>query len=154
MCCLLRNQVHDDNLHNNMEKNKNQKQININKEVEGIQTTVIDDNKEIKSIKRKNSSKNKDTLIQIDEFEKLQYWFSEVVKHTISDYEDYGKNKKELCEHVFKFINLNQTIKYYKLYNNKYNNINSENVKKFCNEYKDSDLLYDIRICENIYRFH
>ena len=153
MCCLLRNQVHDDNLHNNMEKNKNKIQIDINKQV-GIQTTVIENNIEKQSIKRRNSSQDKDTLIQIDEFEKLQYWFSEVVKHTIPDYEDYGKNKKELCEHIFKFTDLNKTIKGYKLYNDKYNNINSENIKKFCIECKDSELLHYIRIYENIYKFH
>jgi len=145
--CLLGNQVHEDNLCN-MEKHKNQIQV------EGIQTTVIDDSKEIKSIKRKNSSKNKDTLLQIDEFEKIQYWFSEVVKHAISHYEDYGKNKKELCEHIFKIIDLNKTINYYKIYNNKYNNINSENIKKFCKDDNNHDLIQDIRISENIYRFH
>jgi hypothetical protein len=136
-----------------MEKNKIHKQININKEEE-IQTNVIEYNIEKQSVKRRNSSKNKDTLIQIYEFEKLQYWFSEVVKHTVSHYEDYGKNKNELCEHIFKFVDLNKTIKYYKIYNDKYNNINYENIKKFCNDYKDSELIHGIRTSENIYRFH
>jgi len=149
LCCLLGNQVHEDNLHNNnIEKNK-KIQVDINNQVEGIQTTIIDNSKEKKSIKRRNSSKNKDTLIQVDEFEKLKYWFSEVIKHTVSHSENYSKNK-ELCEYIFKFVDLNKSIKYYKIYNNKYNNINSENIINFCKEYENSDFIYDIKLSENL----
>ena len=154
---------------NNIEKNKNDKSKqsnNLNKlniiaqQVEGIQTTVVLNEENLskknnnKIVNTRRNSKNQDTLIDIGEFEKCQYWFYEVIKHSINDYEGYGNSKKQLNEHVFKFIDLNKTLKYYKKYNKKYNNFDQENIKKFCQDSSNSDFIQDIRISENIYRFH
>lgn len=157
LCCLLGNKVHDDNLRN-VEKNKNKIQIDIKKQSEGIQINLT---KRISSRIRDepvntydmNLSKNKETLIQINDFEKIKCWFSEVVKHTMYHYEDY-KNKKELCDYIFKTIDLNTIIHYYKKYNNKYNNINSEDIIIFCKDNSNIDFINDIKVSENIYIFH
>ena len=167
LCCMTSS---GNVIDNNIEKNKNDKSKqsnNLNKlniieqQVEGIQTTVLNEEKIIKIspvnnkiVNTRRNSKNQDTLIDIGEFEKCQYWFYEVIKNSVINYEGYGNSKKQLNEHVFKFIDLNKTLKYYKKYNNKYNNFDQENIKKFCQDSSNNDFIQDIRISENIYRFH
>lgn len=165
LCCMTSS---GNVMDNNIEKDKNikTKKNIIEQQVEGIQTEVLKDEnlKKIKIIDLKynkegivnprRNSKNQDTLIDIGEFEKCQYWFYEVIKHSINDYEGYGKNKKELNDHIFKFVDLNKTLKYYNKYNKKYNNFDQENIKKFCQDSSNNDFLQDIKISENIYRFH
>ena len=161
LCCMTSTRnVMDNNIDNN--KNIKTKKNFIEQQVEGIQTTVLNEEKIIKisPVNNKNvinprrNSKNQDTLIDIGEFEKCQYWFYEVIKNSVINYEGYGNSKKQLNEHVFKFVDLNKTLKYYKKYNNKYNNFDQENIKKFCQDSSNNDFIQDIRISENIYRFH
>ena len=161
LCCLTSSKNVIDN---NIEKNTNDKirqknQLNnIAQQVEGIQTEVLKD----KTLKKNNNntinlrrnSKNQDTLIDISEFEKCQYWFYEVIKNSVINYEGYGKNKKELHDHIFKIVDLNKTLKYYSKYNKKYNNFDQYNIKIFCEDTSNLEFIQDIRISENIYRFH
>jgi hypothetical protein len=143
---------------NNIENNKNI----IEQQVEGIQTTVLNEEKIIKIspfnnknvINPRRNSKNQDTLIDIGEFEKCQYWFYEVIKNSVINYEGYGKSKKELHDHIFKIVDLNKTLNYYNKYNKKYNNFDQYNIKKFCEDTSNLEFIQDIRISENIYRFH
>ena len=120
----------------------------INYQVDNIQTTVIDNTKE------PGNSKIYQTLNVIDEFDKCKYWFYEILKYTVNDFEGYGENKKVLCEETFKFIDINTTLKYYRRYNKQYNNYNSVNLIKFINSTDNKDFIQDIKISENIYRFN
>ena len=161
LCCLTSSKNVIDN---NIEKNTNgqiqqKNQLNnIAQQVEGIQTEVLKD----KTLKKNNNntinlrrnSKNQDTLIDIGEFEKCQYWFYEVIKNSVINYGGYGKNKKELYDHIFKIVDLNKTLKYYNKYNKKYNNFDQYNIKIFCEDVSNLEFIQDIRISENIYRFH
>jgi|UniRef100_A0A6C0I6J7 hypothetical protein len=122
---------------------------NINYQVDNIQTTVVDNSKD-----PKRNSKTYRTLNVIDEFEKCKYWFFEIVKYTVNDFEGYGENKKELCEETFKFIDINTTLKYYRRYNKQFNDYNSANLIKFINNTDNEDFIQDIKISENIYRFN
>jgi hypothetical protein len=161
LCCLTSNKNVIDN---NIEKNTNDKSKQSNKlniiaqQVEGIQTTVLNEENSSKKnnniVNPRRNSKNQDTLIDIDEFEKCQYWFYEVIKNSVINHEGYGKNKKELHDHMFKFIDLNKTLKYYNKYNKKYNNFDKYNIKIFCEDSSNLEFIQDIRISENIYRFH
>jgi hypothetical protein len=153
LCCFLGNK--DKTTICDIEKNI--------KHLDKIETKVINDkdnrndinySKEYDFINKRKNSKNRETLIIIDEFEKCKYWFFEIVKYSVYKYDDYGKNKKELCEHIFKCINIDIIFKYYKKYNTIYNNFNSENIIKFINNNKNSEFIQDIKISENIYRFH
>ena len=112
--------------------------------------TINNDN----AIFLRRNSKNQDTLIDISQFEKCQYWFYEVIKISVINYEGYGKSKKELHDHIFKFVDLDKTLKYYNKYNKKYNNFDQHNIKKFCEDESNLEFIQDIRISENIYRFH
>ena len=175
LCCMTSSgNVMDNNIENN--KNIKTKKNIIEQQVKGIQTAVLNEEKIIKisPVNNKNvinprrNSKNQDTLIDIGEFEKCQYWFYQVIKYSINDYEGYGKNKKELHDYIFKFVDFNKTLKYYNKYNKKYNNydkghisenssssiINEENIKKFCQDESNLYFIQDIRISENIYIFH
>lgn len=102
--------------------------------------------------KTKSVSKT-DELIIISDFEKCQYWFTEILRQSIK-YDEYGKNKKELFEHIWINIDLNKILKYYRRYNNKYSNVKSENIIKFVKSKENEDFIQDICINENIYRFH
>jgi transcription antitermination factor NusG len=145
--CLLGNQKTIDN---NIEKKINKNYTNdLNKEIESIQTSVITD-----TTSKRKKSKTQDTLLEINEFDKCKYWFNEILKYSVNDYEGYDGNKKELCEHTFKFVDLNKTLQYYKRYNKDYNNFNTNNIKKFINNKDNTDFIQDIRISENIYRFY
>lgn len=143
LSCLVceKNNI-DKDIDNYINKNK------INDQVDNIQTTVIN------TRNPERNSKTYRTLNVIDEFEKCKYWFFEIVKYTVKDFDDYGDNGNELCEETFKFIDINKTLKYYRRYNKQYNNYNSENLLKFINHKDNSDFIQDIRIKENIYRFH
>ena len=155
LCCMTST---GNVMDNNIENNKNI----IEQQVEGIQTTVLNEEKIIKisPVNNKNvinprrNSKNQDTLIYIGEFEKCQYWFYEVIKNSVINYEGYGKSKKELHDHIFKIVDLNKTLHYYNKYNKKYNNFDQYNIKKFCEDTSNLEFIQDIRISENIYRFH
>ena len=155
LCCMTST---GNVMDNNIENNKNI----IEQQVEGIQTTVLNEEKIIKIspfnnknvINPRRNSKNQDTLIDIGEFEKCQYWFYEVIKNSVINYEGYGKSKKELHDHIFKIVDLNKTLNYYNKYNKKYNNFDQYNIKKFCEDTSNLEFIQDIRISENIYRFH
>jgi len=155
LCCLLgNNKTIDNNIDKNFNKVNKKVNKNILNEVNNIETTIInDDNINNIDMKRKNS-KIQDTLIEINEFDKCKYWFNEILKCSIYNYEGYGKNKKELFEYIFKSIDLNKILQYYKIYNKKNNNFNTENIKKFVNNKDNIDLIQDIKINEHIYRFH
>ena len=158
LCCMTSS---GNTIDNNIKKNTNDKTKQNNKlniipqQVEGIQTKVYNENddKIIHNNTRRNS-KNQDTLIDIGKFEKCQYWFTEVIKYSINDYQGYGNNKKELNDHIFKFVKVNKSLKFFKKYNKKYNNFDKENIIKFCKDPSNEDFIQDIRISENIYRFH
>jgi len=161
LCCLTSSKnVIDNNIEKNTnDKSKQKNQLNnIAQQVEGIQTEVLKDETLKKNnnntINLRRNSKNQDTLIDIGEFEKCQYWFYEVIKHSVNGYEGYGKDKKELHDHIFKFVDLNKTLKYYNKYNKKYNNFDQYNIKIFCEDSSNLEFIQDIRISENIYRFH
>ena len=170
LCCLASS---GNVIDNNIKKNNNdkiQQKNNIQQQMEGIQTTVLNEqilskntSNDIKKITPNNNyntiiprrnSKNQDTVIDIGEFEKCQYWFYELLKHCVNDYEGYGKNKKELNNHIFNSIDLTKTLKHYNKYNKKYNNYDQENIKIFSTDSSNLDFIQDIRIYENIYRFH
>ena len=157
LCCLIGNRK---NIDNNIEKdiNNRNKINNISKEIDSIQTSIINKSCNIsKNIPTNIShrySKKEDTSIDINEFEKCKYWFSQIIKYSVNCYEDYGKNKKELNDNIFINVDLNKTLKYYKKYNKKYNNFNSENIKKFCQDKSNIDFIQDVKISENIYRYN
>ena len=161
LCCLTSSKnVIDNNIEkntNNKIKQKN-KLNNIEQQVEGIQIEVLNDktlkNNNDNAIFLRRNSKNQDTLIDISQFEKCQYWFYEVIKISVINHEGYGKSKKELHDHIFKFVDLDKTLKYYNKYNKKYNNFDQHNIKKFCEDESNLEFIQDIRISENIYRFH
>jgi|LauGreDrversion4_2_1035121.scaffolds.fasta_scaffold192079_2 hypothetical protein len=121
----------------------------INEQLDNIHTTVVDNSKD-----PKRNSKSYLTLDVVDEFDKCKYWFFEIVKYTVNDFEGYGNNKKELCEETFKYIDINKTLKYYRRYNKEYKDYNSVNLIKFINNKHNEDFIQDIKIQENIYRFH
>jgi hypothetical protein len=104
MCCLLSDRKITDNSienDNNTKDNKN-KLNNTAKQIEGFQTTVSNINSNnVETIVPNNTrrnSKNQDVLIDIGEFEKCKYWFSEILKYSVCDYNKYGKNKLEWCD--------------------------------------------------------
>lgn len=139
LCCLLSNEK-------NVERN-------IEEQIEGIQTTPIT-NVPLSKNSTERINLKQDTLIDISEFEKCQYWFIEILKHVVYKYIDYGKNKRDLSNHIFKFVDLNKTVNYFKKYHCKYNNYNQENIIEFCKNKSNEEFINDIKIAENIYRFH
>lgn len=151
--CLLGNKKNidrniDDNFKRDININKNNISHNIEEQVEAIQTSIIENNY------NETRYSKPDTLIDINEFEKCKYWFTEILKHIVYKYEDYGKNKKELVDYTFTFIDLNKTVKYFKKYNNDYNNLDKNNIINFCKDKFNQDFIQDIiKISENIYRF-
>ena len=153
LCCLLGKNTEKDNI--NIEKNVVYKRTNnlknLREEIDNTQPNNLDNYSIYSPRIIFKYSKAEDTLIDIGGFEKCQYWFTLILKCLV-DYDSYGKNKKELFDHVWKFINLNKTLQYYKLYNEQYHNFNEENIKSFCKDINNQDFLTDIRISENIYR--
>ena len=131
LCCFFGNTKYTDN---NIDDNN----ISLNK----INKKVL-----------KRESKQYDTIIDINEFEKCKFWFTELIKNIVYEYEKYY-NKKELCEYLFKFIDINTTLEYYKKYNTKYNNFNKNNIIDFCKDFSNNDFIHNIKIAENIYRFN
>jgi len=156
LCCLLGDKKKiDRNTEDNFKRDTNINKKNssnisndIAEQVEGIQTTIIRDN-----YNQRRYSKQ-DTLININEFEKCKYWFIEILKCVVYEYEEYGEIKKELFNHIFTFIDLNKTLKYFKNYNNNYNNFNKDNIINFCKDKSNQDFIQDIKISENLYKFH
>lgn len=147
LCCLLGNKK---NVDRNIDDNYKKDMIkNTVEQIEGIQTEIFIN----KNTNERRNSKH-DTLIDITQFEKCQYWFTEILKCVVYKYEDYGNNKKELFEYTFKFIDLNKTLKYYRKYNKKYNDYSSQHISEFCKDKSNEDFIQDIQISENVYRYH
>lgn len=133
LCCLLRNHIIVDN---------NDK---VNKQEESIQTTIkVDD-----YVKRNISEK--DTIIELIPLETIKYWFNEILLYLIHDYKDNNINKNGCKQSIFDSMDLNNIIQCYKKYNNIYNYINSENIRKFVINEDNYDFIQDIKINANIY---
>jgi hypothetical protein len=139
------------------EKNFQEDEQEIEKIVENNQNiSYISPEKIIlNKLKQRTVSKYRDdTLININDFDKCKFWFSEILKYIVDDYDNYS-NKKELIHTVWNSIVINTIISYYKKYYLSYgDNYNKENIISFCNNLSNNDFLTDIRIATNIYRMH
>jgi hypothetical protein len=108
-----------------------------------IDDNIISLNKINKKV-LKRESKQYDKIINIGNFEKCHYWFTEIVKHVVNEPEQYS-NKKELYDFLFKIIDINKTLEFYKKYNTIYNNFNNNNIIEFCKDTSNDDFINDIK---------
>jgi len=147
LCCLVNKMIDNDiDLEPAKYNKENNKEINEN-------FTPV--NTPVKKYREK-SQRNKvkvDTLIEIKEFETCQYWFYEVIKYSIPNFKYYHNSQKELCEHIFKYVDFYKITSHYKKYIEQYKNFNKDNIVKFCDDKNNIDLIQDIKICENMFSF-
>ena len=142
LCCLVNKMIDRDI---DIEPSKHEKDNNKNYTPTPVNTPVKKyTEKSLKNIKV-------DTLIEIDEFETCRYWFCEVVKYSIPNFNHYHNSQKSLCEHIFININFFKITSYYKNYIKKYKNFNKDNIIKFCNNKENKDLINDIKFCESMF---
>ena len=117
-----------------------------------IDNNIDDNNISLNKINKKvlkRESKQHDKIIEINDFEKCHYWFTEIVKQVVNDSEKYS-NKKELYDFLFKIIDINKILEFYKKYNTIYNNFNNNNIIEFCKDTSNCDFINDIKIAVKI----
>ena len=117
-----------------------------------IDNNIDDNNISLNKINKKvlkRESKQHDKIIEINDFEKCHYWFTEIVKQVVNDSEKYS-NKKELYDFLFKIIDINKILEFYKKYNTIYNNFNNNNIIEFCKDTSNGDFINDIKIAVKI----
>jgi len=97
---------------------------------------------------------NRDSIAVSSEYSELKYWFSELIKYVIIDYNNYG-NKEELLETIWKYIEITDVSKYHNIYKSQYSGKYSEkNILKFYNFIKNTDFERKIISIGNIYCMH
>ena len=82
---------------------------------------------------------NRDSIAVSSEYSELKYWFSELIKYVIIAYNNY-RNKEELLETIWKYIEITDVSKYHNIYKSQYSGEYSEkNILEFYNFIKNTD---------------
>lgn len=103
-----------------------------------------------------NNSKflKRETLAVSSEYSEIKYWFNELIKYVIANYNQYS-NKEELLETIWKYINITTISEYYNIYKSNYSGeYSNKNMLKFYKTIKNTEFEKDILRIVNIYRFH
>lgn len=101
-----------------------------------------------------SSISKRDSIAVSSEYSELKYWFSELIKYIIKEYDKY-ENKEELLETVWKYINIIEVSKNYNIYKTKYSGEYSrKNMLEYCNFLKNTDFEKEIFSIEYVYRIH
>jgi hypothetical protein len=96
----------------------------------------------------------RDSIAVSSEYSELKYWFNEFIKYVIIDYNNY-RNKEELLDTVWKYIDIIEVSKYHNMYKSKYSGVYSEkNMLEFYNFVKNTDFKKKIVSIVYIYRMH
>ena len=61
----------------------------------------------------------RETIAVSSEYSELKYWFSELIKYIIEDYNNY-ENKEKLLKTVWKYVDITDVSRYYDVYKSNY----------------------------------
>ena len=96
----------------------------------------------------------RETLAVSSEYSELKYWFNELIKYVICNYDQYN-NKEELLETVWKYIDIITISKYYNIYNSNYpGEYSKKNMLEFHKTIKNTEFENDILCIVNVYHMH
>jgi len=115
-----------------------------------------DDEIVIEKVEKKQNTHffKRETIAISSEYCELKYWFNELLKYVINDYEQYG-NKENLLETVWKYIDIITVSKYHNIYKTTYSGeYSKKNMIEFYNYIKNTEFEKEILELSNICRFH
>jgi hypothetical protein len=122
--------------------------VNKNDNIDNIDKNDNIYKKNLKILKRESS------IVLSSEYYELKYWFNELLKYIIKEYEHY-KNKEELLETSWKYIDIIKVSEYYKKYKKNYSGeYSKKNMLEFYITIKDTDFENEILSVIDIHNFN